>query len=99
MITAVAVALSAVSALCALVAGVITSHHQKSVSKEANEIDRFEAIVVALERRVKVLEDELETVKRERWLALKYIRELITWARGPRSRPMPDPPAELEAEL
>lgn len=109
----VAISLSAFAAVMSLIAGIITSMHQRGVSQEANEIDRFEAIISALELRVSGLERELGTVKQSLIdeqaahrrtqegfrLALRYIRELITWARGSRAAPMPSAPAELETEL
>lgn len=113
MLTAVAIGLSAFSALCALVTGTFASLRQHRAAREANSIDRFEAFVRALEGRVSDLERELGIVKRALVteqaahrrtqdalrLALRYIRELVGWARGAQDAPMPQPPPELEAEL
>jgi hypothetical protein len=88
-----------VSAIIAALFAWHASHQAAAATREANEISRFEKIIQALERRVSALEGELETVKQERLLALRYIRVLITWARGSRHVPMPVPPPELEADL
>ena len=113
MTATIAISLSSFAAVMSLVAGIVTSTHQRGVSREANEIDRFEAIIMAHGRRITDLEKELGIVKRalisEQLAhrrtqdglrsALRYIRELITWARGTQTMPMPSPPAELESEL
>lgn len=82
-------------------------------SKEANDIDRFEAIVKALEYRVDSLERELGTVKQAlvteqgehahtrkiRDAALRFIREVLSWHDKGAVEPPPTPSAELLAEL
>jgi len=112
MITAVAIILSAISALCAVAVGALTSRQQRVNAHEANEIDRFEAITAALERRVSDLEKELGRVKsalgaeqnehrrtrEDLRQALRYIRELIRWGQG-QPYEMPPPPPELAIEL
>jgi len=113
MITAIAIILSAISALCALAIGALTSRQQRVNVHEANEIDRFEAITTALERRVSDLEKELGRVKsaldaeqnehrrtrEDLRQALRYIRELIRWGQGATNELPPSPPPELAIEL
>lgn len=109
MTTALAVLLSVICALCTLIVG-FRGH---SNTRDANSIDRFEAIVVALEGRVSDLERELGNVKqalvteqgehthtrRIRDTSLRYIREVLTWRDRRIEGPMPSPSSELQAEL
>lgn len=82
-------------------------------NREANDIDRFEAIVRALEGRVTDLERELGNVKqalvseqgehahtrRTRDISLRYNREVLTWQERGNGDLMPAPTPELLEEL
>lgn len=82
-------------------------------NREANDIDRFEAIVRALEGRVDDLERELGNVKQAlgaeqgehahtrkvRDISLRYNREVLTWQERGHGDPMPEPTPELLEEL
>jgi len=90
-----------------------TGELNAEIAKEANDIRRFEAIVKALEARVDDLEKTLAKIEQALVteqaahrqthellrLALRYIRELVTWARTDQRVPMPPAPADLEADL
>jgi hypothetical protein len=82
-------------------------------NRDANDIDRFEAITSALDKRVDDLERELERIKqalvteqgehtqtrRTRDISLRYNRVLIAHHDRGGDEPWPEPPAELVDDL
>lgn len=111
MITPLATVL--ISGGAALIAAILTSWLGRMSSKEANEIDKFEAITNALEKRIESLERDLGKMKdalsseqgdhehtRTRLrISLHHIRETRSWLAGDRSEAPPQVPPELVAEL
>lgn len=104
------VAVAVVAALCSAGAAIIASGQSRNSARDANSVDRFEALTRAHEGRISELEREVGLVKtallEERQehhktrallrLSLRYCRELsATWGQPT----MPTPPDGLADEL
>lgn len=98
------------SALCSAAVGIIASVHGRNAQREANSIDRFEALTTAHENRIGDLERELTLIKQAlsteqtehsqtRWMlkaAMRYVRDLTNaWG----AAVMPAAPDLLAPEL
>jgi len=84
---------SMLSVLCALSVGVVSGFVARRSAKESSSIDRFAAIVNALDARIADLEREVQTVKsllKEEQVAhhrtaallrvaLRHIRDVVAW--------------------
>lgn len=102
-----------VSAVAALAAAVVTAVLGRRSAREANEVNRFEASLAGLETRIESLERELQTVKTALVaeqqqhaatrdllrIAMKHIRDMLSWLGGDRRVAPPDVPDELTHHL
>lgn len=102
-----------VAAVIAALAAIVTAVLSRRSSQEANKVDQFQAITDALEKRIEVLERELGTVKtalvdeqtrhgetRELLrVAMKHIRDMLSWLGGNRAAEPPTVPDALTHQL
>lgn len=105
-----AVITSIIAAIAAVIVGIITAITARRSSREANEIDRFEALIAALDKRVDSLERELESVKKALdaeqrghadtrglfHVATALVRQWMSWADGDRTTTPPTVPPGLD---
>lgn len=83
------------------------------LSRKSNTFSKFTEAYEALADRVTKLEEKLETVEgaleveRDQHskardllrIALRYIRDVLSWGVGDRAHPLPEPPSELFRHL